>query len=164
MPRSKNGAKQNPRSAGLPEKELGTRIRLRRVEQKLSQAELGAALGVSFQQIQKYEKGNNRVGAHRLQLIAEALDVPVSFFFGGSDKEREYETLLFHDSPFSLRLLKAYNALDEGVARKFVSLMESVVAGERRPRLSLLRGGRPQGAGFQDRVRATPDPPEQDHG
>ena len=51
------------RSAGKPDIELGKRIRLRRVEQKISQAELGDKLGVSFQQVQKYEKGVNRVGA-----------------------------------------------------------------------------------------------------
>ena len=55
------------RSAGKPDIELGKRIRLRRVEQKISQAELGDKLGVSFQQVQKYEKGVNRVGAARLQ-------------------------------------------------------------------------------------------------
>ena len=69
--------KMKQRSAGKPDIELGKRIRLRRVEQKISQAELGDQLGVSFQQVQKYEKGVNRVGAARLQAIATALDVPV---------------------------------------------------------------------------------------
>ncbi len=55
--------KMKQRSAGKPDIELGKRIRLRRVEQKISQAELGDQLGVSFQQVQKYEKGVNRVGA-----------------------------------------------------------------------------------------------------
>src|SRR5882757_6928510 len=58
------------RSAGKPDIEMGKRIRLRRVEQRISQAELGQKLGVSFQQVQKYEKGVNRVGAARLQQIA----------------------------------------------------------------------------------------------
>ena len=65
--------KMKQRSAGKPDIELGKRIRLRRVEQKISQAELGEQLGVSFQQVQKYEKGVNRVGAARLQQIATAL-------------------------------------------------------------------------------------------
>ena len=73
--------KMKQRSAGKPDIELGKRIRLRRVEQKISQAELGDKLGVSFQQVQKYEKGVNRVGAARLQTIATALDVPVTFFY-----------------------------------------------------------------------------------
>ena len=74
------------RSAGKPDIEMGKRIRLRRVEQKISQAEFGEKLGVSFQQVQKYEKGVNRVGAARLQQIATALNVPVTFFYDSDGK------------------------------------------------------------------------------
>jgi transcriptional regulator with XRE-family HTH domain len=106
---------------------MGHRIRLRRVEQSMSQQELGDKLGVSFQQVQKYEKGINRVGASRLEQIASALAVPVNFFFGGNGKEREVESLLFLDSSFSLRLLRAYASIkDQKVQRQFVALMESV--------------------------------------
>ena len=101
--------KMKQRSAGKSDIELGKRIRLRRVEQKISQAELGEQLGVSFQQVQKYEKGVNRVGAARLQQIATALNVPVTFFYDGDSKAREVESLLFLDSAFSLRLLRAYS-------------------------------------------------------
>src|SRR6266852_5009452 len=108
--------KMKQRSAGKPDIELGKRIRLRRVEQKISQAELGDKLGVSFQQVQKYEKGVNRVGAARLQSIATA---------------REVESLLFLDSAFSLRLLRAYSKIkDQTVQRQLVSLMESIAANE----------------------------------
>ncbi len=117
--------KMKQRSAGKPDIELGKRIRLRRVEQKISQAELGDKLGVSFQQVQKYEKGVNRVGAARLQQIANALDVPVTFFYDGDNKAREVESLLFLDSAFSLRLLRAYSKIkDQTVQRQLVSLME----------------------------------------
>jgi transcriptional regulator with XRE-family HTH domain len=117
----------HPRSAGKPDEELGKRIRLRRIEQKISQSELGDKLGVSFQQVQKYEKGVNRVGAHRLTQIASALDVPVTYFYEGDGKQREVESLLFLDSSFSLRLLRAYSKIkDQGVQRHFVTLMESV--------------------------------------
>src|SRR5450631_4196373 len=98
-----SGANKNQRSAGKPDVELGKRIRLRRVEQHISQTELGDKLGVSFQQVQKYEKGVNRVGAARLQQIATALDVPITFFYSGDGKAREVESLLFIDSSFSLR-------------------------------------------------------------
>jgi transcriptional regulator with XRE-family HTH domain len=119
--------KMKQRSAGKPDAELGKRIRLRRVEQGISQAELGEQLGVSFQQVQKYEKGVNRVGAARLQQIATALDVPVTFFYDGDGKSREVESLLFIDSSFSLRLLRAYAAIkNQAVQRQFVSLMESM--------------------------------------
>lgn len=121
--------KMKQRSAGPSDVALGTRIRLRRVEQKMSQAELGEHLGVSFQQVQKYEKGVNRVGAGRLQQIATALDVPVMFFYEGDGKKREVESLLFLDSAFSLRLLRAYASIKDGdVQRKFVALMESWAA------------------------------------
>ena len=116
---------------GKADIELGKRIRLRRVEQKISQAELGDQLGVSFQQVQKYEKGVNRVGAARLQQIATALDVPVTFFYDGDGKAREVESLLFLDSAFSLRLLRAYSKIkDQTVQRQLVSLMESIAANE----------------------------------
>ncbi len=123
--------KMKQRSAGKPDIELGKRIRLRRVEQRVSQAELGDKLGVSFQQVQKYEKGVNRVGAARLQQIATALDVPVTFFYDGDGKAREVESLLFLDSAFSLRLLRAYSKIkDQTVQRQLVSLMESIAANE----------------------------------
>ena len=96
---------------------------------KVSQAELGEKLGVSFQQVQKYEKGVNRVGAARLQQIATALDVPVTFFYDGDNKAREVESLLFLDSAFSLRLLRAYSKIkDQTVQRQLVSLMKSIAA------------------------------------
>src|SRR5471032_1732059 len=123
--------KMKQRSAGKPDIEMGKRIRLRRVEQRISQAELGGKLGVSFQQVQKYEKGVNRVGASRLQQIATALDVPVTFFFDGDGKSREVDSLLFIDSAFSLRLLRAYASVkNQAVQRQFVSLIESIAANE----------------------------------
>ncbi len=69
---------------------VGSRIRLLRKRRKMSQAELGKALGVTFQQVQKYENGKNRVGASRLHLVATALDVPVSEFFAGAAETSSY--------------------------------------------------------------------------
>jgi transcriptional regulator with XRE-family HTH domain len=118
----------------VPEKPTlnwASEIRLRRLEQDISQAELGDKLGVSFQQVQKYEKGVNRVGAARLQQISTALDVPVTFFYDGDGKSREVDSLLFLDSAFSLRLLRAYAKIkDQTVQRQLVSLMESIAANE----------------------------------
>ncbi len=62
---------------------VGSRIRMRRQIISMSQEKLGEALGLTFQQVQKYEKGTNRVGASRIQQIAEILQVPVSFLFEG---------------------------------------------------------------------------------
>jgi transcriptional regulator with XRE-family HTH domain len=67
---------------------VGSRVRMRRKMLGLSQERLGERLGITFQQIQKYEKGTNRVGASRLQAMAQALDVPVAFFFPDSGPEQ----------------------------------------------------------------------------
>lgn len=63
------------------DRHVGARIRLRRNAMGLSQEKLAEGLGITFQQVQKYEKGTNRVGASRLQHIAAILDAPISFFF-----------------------------------------------------------------------------------
>jgi len=66
------------------DKHVGSRVRMRRMMLGMSQEKLGDALGLTFQQVQKYEKGTNRIGASRLQQIALILQVPVSFFFEGA--------------------------------------------------------------------------------
>ena len=63
---------------------VGARVRMRRMMLGMSQEKLGDALGLTFQQVQKYEKGANRIGASRLQHIAVIFQVPVSFFFEGA--------------------------------------------------------------------------------
>jgi transcriptional regulator with XRE-family HTH domain len=68
------------RSATAEDKAIGLKLRTRRMEQKMSQAELGDFLGVSFQQVQKYEQGVNRVGASRLAQIADVLDCGIDYF------------------------------------------------------------------------------------
>ncbi|OYX14984.1 MAG: transcriptional regulator [Rhizobiales bacterium 32-66-8] len=66
------------------DKHVGSRVRMRRMMVGMSQEKLGESLGITFQQIQKYEKGTNRIGASRLQQIATVLSVPVAFFFEGA--------------------------------------------------------------------------------
>src|SRR3979490_76435 len=74
-----------PKKAPNPiDKHVGSRVRMRRMMLGMSQEKLGDALGLTFQQVQKYEKGANRIGASRLQQIAQSVDVPVSFFFEGA--------------------------------------------------------------------------------
>ncbi len=65
---------------------VGRRVRLRRTLLGMNQTQLGEKLGITFQQIQKYERGSNRISASRLYQTARILDVPVSFFFDGLDK------------------------------------------------------------------------------
>lgn len=68
------------------DKYVGSRVRMRRIMLGMSQEKLGEALGLTFQQVQKYEKGTNRVGASRIQQISEILQVPVSFLFEGGPR------------------------------------------------------------------------------
>src|SRR5204863_9862375 len=73
-----------PKKAPNPiDKHVGSRVRMRRMMLSMSQEKLGDALGLTFQQVQKYEKGTNRIGASRLQQISLILQVPVAFFFEG---------------------------------------------------------------------------------
>lgn len=79
-----------PKAASMPkkvinptDKHVGARVRMRRMMLGMSQEKLGHSLGLTFQQVQKYEKGTNRIGASRLQQISNILQVPVSFFFEG---------------------------------------------------------------------------------
>jgi len=72
------------RPANPIDRHVGARLKLRRVVVGLSQSKLGEALGITFQQIQKYEKGSNRIGASRLQELARVLEVPPAYFFEGA--------------------------------------------------------------------------------
>lgn len=125
---------------------VGSRIRLRRTLLGMSQERLGDQLGLTFQQIQKYERGVNRVGASRLYDLARVLDVPISFFFDdlpdgllGSGQRRNPA---FADSqdPFgddamtrreTLELVRAYYRITDPTQRKRVfELIKSMAATE----------------------------------
>jgi transcriptional regulator with XRE-family HTH domain len=74
-----------PRSAINPiDKHVGSRLRMRRLMLDMSQTDVADALDLTFQQLQKYEKGSNRISASRLQHLSQILQVPVSFFFEGA--------------------------------------------------------------------------------
>jgi transcriptional regulator with XRE-family HTH domain len=91
-----------PKSTGPVDALIGARIRLQRNAIGMSQEKLGEILGVTFQQVQKYEKGTNRVGASRLQSIADALGVSVSFFFDQVSVESGIQALLTSKEGFEL--------------------------------------------------------------
>lgn len=78
------GPKLVKKSPNPIDRHVGSRVRMRRVMLGMSQEKLGDALGLTFQQVQKYEKGINRIGASRLQQISQTLDVPPSYFFEGA--------------------------------------------------------------------------------
>lgn len=128
---TKKGAKQGkprgPRGVSGHDAEIGKRIRVRRVELKISQSELGERLKVSFQQIQKYEKGTNRVSAGRIVEIASALGVDTSYFYDQHGaKAQEIESIIFADPSNSIRLMRAYEKLPTIQRRRLVSLMEAM--------------------------------------
>src|SRR5437660_12296923 len=82
---SPNSLKIRKRRAGVEDVEIGRKIRALRLERGLSQSGLADGIGLTFQQVQKYEKGTNRVSAGRLQRIADILETPVMFFYAGMD-------------------------------------------------------------------------------
>lgn len=83
-------SKTGPRTPNPVDIHVGSRVRLRRQVLKLSQEKLGDQLGVTFQQVQKYERGANRVGASRLWRMSEILEVPINFFFEGLDNRMAF--------------------------------------------------------------------------
>jgi transcriptional regulator with XRE-family HTH domain len=109
---------------------MGRRIRLRRREKRISQIDLARHLELSFQQVQKYEKGIN--GSARLQQIAKMLDVDIPFFYDVDGKEPAVESLLFLNNVFSLQLLRAFTAVkNQAVQRQLVILVEMIAASQR---------------------------------
>ena len=117
---------------------VGSRIRLRRNMISMSQEKLGEALGITFQQIQKYEKGTNRVGASRLQQISKVLGVPVSFFFedapgddtpknGMAEANSSAYVVDFLSSSEGLQLNRAFARIsDSKVRRKIIELVRTL--------------------------------------
>jgi transcriptional regulator with XRE-family HTH domain len=109
---------------------VGARVRLRRTMLSLSQEKLGEAIGVTFQQVQKYEKGSNRIGASRLEAIARFLDVPVSFFFKDAPgmPEAEVKGPGFAEDLDALELVRMLrNPEMRELARAFTSISDPKV-------------------------------------
>ena len=124
------------------DKHVGARVRMRRMMLSMSQEKLGDALDLTFQQVQKYEKGTNRIGASRLQQIANILQVPVSFFFEGAPPPPGRETG-FEDAPSpayvtdflatsdGLMLVKAFMRIPSAkLRRRIVDLVEEMAGAD----------------------------------
>ncbi|MGA8616194.1 MAG: helix-turn-helix domain-containing protein [Xanthobacteraceae bacterium] len=120
------------------DKHVGTRVRMRRLMLGMSQEKLADQLGLTFQQVQKYEKGTNRISASRLQHVCHILDVPVSFFFeqapapavGNSRGFAEASPSYVNDflaTSDGLALLKAFIKIDDSALRRsIVRLVEGI--------------------------------------
>lgn len=123
------------------DKHVGSRVRMRRMMLSMSQEKLGDALGLTFQQVQKYEKGTNRIGASRLQQISNILQVPVAFFFEGAPtlqphgdgfKEAPSPAFVsdFLATSEGLALTKAFMRIKETkLRRRIVDLVEEIAGG-----------------------------------
>ncbi len=121
------------------DKHVGSRVRMRRMMLSMSQQKLGEALGLTFQQVQKYEKGTNRIGASRLQQIAAALRTPVAFFFEDAPTPADQATGMgeipspayiadFLATSEGLALTRAFQQIkDTKLRRRIVDLVEAIV-------------------------------------
>ena len=109
-----------PKRATDRDVQIGSRIRAAREAAKVSQTELGNALGVSFQQLQKYESGSNRIGAARLEEVAIFLGVPVASFYDEPGPVRELPPLTVAEARAAQRA--ATEALEEAVRREAAAL------------------------------------------
>jgi transcriptional regulator with XRE-family HTH domain len=125
------------------DKHVGSRVRMRRMMLSMSQEKLGDALGLTFQQVQKYEKGTNRIGASRLQQISSILQVPISFFFEGAPDVPGIRPAAGKEAPSpsyvsdflatsdGLALTKAFmRIVDAKLRRRIVDLVEQIAGGD----------------------------------
>jgi transcriptional regulator with XRE-family HTH domain len=117
---------------------VGRRIRVARLAAGLSQQQLGEALGLTFQQVQKYEKGVNRVGASRVHAIARILSVPESYFFeqaGGTDVSSVvnpgFQAMTDAlSTPEGIRIARALSKIgDANTRRRLADLLEAIIEG-----------------------------------
>src|SRR3954468_24764900 len=121
------------------DRHVGSRVRMRRVMLGMSQEKIGDALGLTFQQVQKYEKGMNRMGSSRLQQAADILGVPVPFFFEGnadgpfkSDGRDPSPAYIddFVTTSDGLRLTKAFMRTRPSLQRRIVALVNEIAGAE----------------------------------
>jgi transcriptional regulator with XRE-family HTH domain len=122
------------------DKYVGSRVRMRRLMLGMSQEKLGDELGITFQQVQKYEKGTNRVSASRLQAMSQILQVPVPFFFegapqiegrvrkGGEAPSPAYISDFLADAE-GLKLVKAFTQIGDATLRRSVVRLVEQIAG-----------------------------------
>ena len=130
MPRGRRRAAEDDEASGKPNPidiHVGGRVRLRRTLLGMSQEKLGEAIGLTFQQVQKYERGANRIGSSRLFDLARVLDVPVSYFFEDMSPSRikglgEAKAGPIEPDPMvkreTLELVRAYYRIGDPAIRK----------------------------------------------
>ena len=125
------------RSINAIDQHVGQRVRAQRLLKGMSQQALASALGLTFQQVQKYEGGANRVSASRLSQIAEVLGVPISYFFSdlnlGDADEGEAEMRERMQRPEAIELIRAFYAIpDQRVRHQFLDMVKTVAQPQHR--------------------------------
>ena len=137
MPRTSMSvaAKRSLAQANTVDTYVGQRIRDKRNERGMSQTEVANALGVTFQQVQKYERGTNRVGASRLFDLSRILSVPIQYFFAGLNNqstpiEKEDDNVIHLMKPDTVELVEAYYKVENPqVRRQILSTIRSISFG-----------------------------------
>jgi transcriptional regulator with XRE-family HTH domain len=123
------------------DKHVGSRVRMHRIAFAMTQERLGAALGLTFQQVQKYERGATRIAASRLQQLSHILQVPVEFFFEGAPSTSEPHgsngsaSSMAHIDDFvsnsdGLRLIGAFMRIDNAAVRRRIVMLVQEIAGD----------------------------------
>jgi transcriptional regulator with XRE-family HTH domain len=147
----------DPKSITGVDASVGARIRARRMLLGMSQTELGRSSGVTFQQIQKYENGTNRISVSRLHEIAGTLDVPIDFFFEGVPGRKAVRDGTVDPAPLlagpeAIALLKAFRDIADAKVRHGLVALAKQLAKRKRDGRPALRGSngpavRPKGLG-----------------
>jgi transcriptional regulator with XRE-family HTH domain len=128
------------KSTGSIDKEVGSRVRMRRISIGMSQEKLGDMLGLTFQQVQKYEKGTNRISVARLVDIAKILDVNIHFFFNGiksakndpgfaEDEAPPYISEVM-STPEGLQLIRTFTGIKNPKVRKSIVQLVTALAAQ----------------------------------
>lgn len=143
MPADETSTKKAP---GDFDRHVGRRIRMRRIQVGMSQERLADSLGVTFQQVQKYEKGANRITMSRMRIVSQVLGVPMAFFSEGApgedgmvlasgfaeNRQADYAVELF-STPEGVALARAFASIeDPKVRRRVVDLVTTLAEGQRK--------------------------------
>jgi len=128
------------KSTGSIDKEIGSRVRMRRISIGMSQEKLGDLLGLTFQQVQKYEKGTNRISVSRLVDIARILSVDIHFFFNGiknlksgvgfSEEEAPPYISEVMSTPEGLQLIRTFTSIRNAKVRKSIVQLVAALASQ----------------------------------
>ena len=131
MVRKVNGAAKEPRpdpkKAGAGDEAMGMRVREARLAAGVTQEKLGEILGVTFQQVQKYERGVNRISSGRLKVLATALDQPLSYFFGDDEDGEVISVRAGLLNRQAVSMLRYFNKLPEVQQRALVAAARAMV-------------------------------------